>query len=132
MILLAVIYFFAGGPSNTSTTAKIGEDIEGAKAVVFFDVPEMTVNLATSGTKQQYLKLKVSLELPYAAMSTRVEEVMPRVLDTFQVYLRELRADDLKGSAGMFRLKDELRKRVNTAVAPAKVDAILFQEMLVQ
>ena len=119
VILLAVIYFFAGGPSNTSTTAKIGEDIEGAKAVVFFDVPEMTVNLATSGTKQQYLKLKVSLELPYAAMSTRVEEVMPRVLDTFQVYLRELRADDLKGSAGMFRLKDELRKRVNTAVAPA-------------
>jgi flagellar FliL protein len=50
----------------------------------------------------------------------------------FQVYLRELRPADLEGSAGTFRLKEELLRRVNMAVHPAKVDAVLFKELLVQ
>ena len=57
---------------------------------------------------------------------------MPRVIDNFQTYLRELRLDDLKGSAGMYRLREELLVRVNAAAAPAKIKDVLFKEMLVQ
>ena len=132
VIGLAAFYFFMGG-SNGATTAQINNAVPvDARPAVFFELPEMTVNLANDGKNQQYLKLRVALELPSEAFKPKIEQVMPRVLDAFQVYLRELRSDDLKGSAGMFRLKDELRKRVNTAVAPNKIDAILFQDMLVQ
>jgi len=57
---------------------------------------------------------------------------MPRIIDNFQVYLRELRIDDLKGSAGMYRLREELLTRVNAAAQPAKINAVLFKEMLIQ
>ena len=45
---------------------------------------------------------------------------------------RELRKSDLEGSAGIYRLKEELRRRINVAIFPAQVDAILFKELLVQ
>ena len=50
----------------------------------------------------------------------------------FQVYLRELRVEDLSGSAGVYRLKEELLARVNAAVEPINVTDVLFKEMLVQ
>jgi flagellar FliL protein len=53
-------------------------------------------------------------------------------VDAFQVYLRELRKSDLEGSAGIYRLKEELQRRVNVAIYPAQVESILFKEILVQ
>jgi flagellar FliL protein len=102
------------------------------KSTVFFDVPELLVNLNTTGNRSTFLKITVSLELEKPEDVVRIREVMPRILDNFQVYLRELRLDDLRGSAGMYRLREELLARVNAAVAPVKVRDILFKEMLVQ
>jgi flagellar protein FliL len=99
---------------------------------VFYDLPEILVNLNTGGRKSTFLKIRVSLELRNPRDIGRVESVMPRIMDNFQVYLRELRVEDLKGSAGMYRLREELLARVNAAAAPAAVDDVLFKEMLVQ
>ncbi len=62
----------------------------------------------------------------------RISAVMPRIVDNFQIYLRELRIEDLRGSDGIYRLREELLARVNAAVAPVKVTDVLFKEMLVQ
>lgn len=103
-----------------------------SKATLFFDLPEMLVNLNTKGKNASYLKLKVSLEVDDPSTVTRLEKLMPRVVDNFQVYLRELRGEDLAGSAGLYRLKEELLSRVNLAVQPSRVTDVLFREMLVQ
>jgi flagellar FliL protein len=58
--------------------------------------------------------------------------VAPRVIDQFQTYLREMRVEDLRGSAGIYRLRQELLYRVNIAADPVKVKDVLFQEMLIQ
>jgi flagellar FliL protein len=100
--------------------------------MVFFEVPEQLVNLSSQARKTSYLKIRVSLELNGPEDVKTVEAVMPRIIDNFQVYLRELRLEDLKGSAGMYRLREELLTRVNAAVAPARVNDVLFKEMLVQ
>jgi len=100
-------------------------------AVSFVDLPEMTVNL-DAGDRAQYLKVKIALEVAEQKLAQDIQPMMPRVLDTFQTYMRELRPADLEGSAGLFRLKEELTKRVNMAVYPAKVDAVLFKEIVVQ
>jgi flagellar FliL protein len=79
-----------------------------------------------------YLRVKVTLEVQDQKTIEALKPVMPRVLDTFQVHLRELRAGDLEGSAGLFRLREELTRRVNHAIAPAKIRAVLFREVVVQ
>jgi flagellar FliL protein len=103
------------------------------KPPVFVEVPDMLVNLAGSpGDRIQYLKVKVVLEVKEEKQSEAIKPSMPRVTDIFQTYLRELRPTDLNGSAGMFRLKEELTRRVNAAVAPIQVSAVLFKEIVVQ
>lgn len=102
------------------------------KQAVFYDLPEMLVNLSQQEKRSQYLKLKIALELSDQKASSALQPVLPRVLDTFQIYLRELRTDDLEGSAGVYRLKEELLRRVNLAIRPHKVDRILFKEIIVQ
>ena len=78
------------------------------------------------------MKIKVVLEIGDPKVSEEVKPLLPRVEDAFQVFMRELRPSDLEGSAGMYRLKEELLRRVNMTVYPAKVDAVLFKELLVQ
>jgi len=104
-----------------------------AKPAVFLDVPEVLVNLSTTGAdRTQYLKVKVVLELPDATLTPQIQTTMPRVMDAFQTYLRELRPTDLDGSAGLYRLKEELTRRVNAAIAPSRINAVLFKEIVVQ
>jgi flagellar protein FliL len=99
----------------------------------YVDVPEIMVNLAGSpGERVQYLKAKVVLEVKDEKLVEQIKPNMPRITDLFQTYLRELRSGDLNGSVGMFRMKEELTRRVNVAIAPAQVDAVLFKEVLVQ
>jgi len=95
-------------------------------------MPEMLVNLNTAGRRTSFLKISVSLELENATDIPRIEAVMPRIVDNFQIYLRELRVEDLRGSAGLYRLREELLSRVNNAAQPARVNDVLFKEMLVQ
>jgi flagellar FliL protein len=102
------------------------------KSAYFLEIPDISVNLADTGNKPSYLRLKVQLELANQADLAAVEAVMPRVVDQFQTYLRELRVRDLRGSAGIYRLQMELLTRVNAAVAPVEVKDVLFQEILIQ
>jgi flagellar FliL protein len=104
-----------------------------AKPPVFVEVPDMLINLVGApGERVQYLKIKVVLEVKEEKQIEAIKPTMPRVTDIFQTYLRELRPSDLTGSAGLFRLKEELTKRVNVAVAPIPVNAVLFKEVVVQ
>ncbi len=103
------------------------------KPAIFVDLPDVLVNLANAGTdRTQYLKVKIVLELPDANQVAQIQPLMPRVMDAFQTYLRELRPTDLDGSAGLYRLKEELTRRVNAAVAPNRITAVLFKEIVVQ
>ena len=97
-----------------------------------FNLPTMTVNLRGDGEREQFMKLTVALEVANEEVMTEIQPRMAKVVDAFQVYLRELRKSDLEGSAGIYRLKEELRRRVNIAIFPAQVDSILFKEILVQ
>ena len=120
-------YFaFGRGPKQAAAPEK--------KPVAFVDVREMTVNLAgePSQERPRYLKFKVALEVKDPKIVTEVQPLLPRVEDIFQVFVRELRASDLEGSGGIHRLREELLRRVNVAVAPSRVEAVLFKDVVVQ
>jgi flagellar FliL protein len=112
------------GPNGTMITH--GED------VVFVALPEMLVNITGPDGRPAYLKLKLTLEAPDEAAVTALTEHVPRVSDQFNGFLREMRTDDLAGSAGAYRLRLELLRRVNLVIAPQQINAVLIEEMLVQ
>ena len=107
--------------------------VQVVKPPVFVDLPDILVNLSNSGNdRTQYLKVKMTLELADQMLMQQLQPMMPRVTDTFQTYLRELRPTDLDGSAGLYRLKEELTRRVNALISPNRVNAVLFKEIVVQ
>lgn len=103
-----------------------------AAAPSFVDLPEIVANLNGNPRKPSYLKLHAKLELSRPEDAAAVAAVMPRVLDLFQTYLRETRPEELRGSAGVYRLREELIARSSLAAAPVRVQDVLFTEMLVQ
>jgi len=138
IIVAAVVLLLGGGGGGAyfmgllDPLLGLGNAADVPDRVVFLDLPEMVVNLESTNGKPSYLRVQLSLELDEGADMAGLQKFMPRVIDQFQVYLRELRADDLQGSAGIYRLKEELLRRINVAVHPVVVRDVLFKEMLIQ
>lgn len=129
----AALYFMGVFGHKEGTEEEHKEKEEAPKtAAVFFPLGDILVNLSGEGKRPNYLKIKITLELADEKDVPLLESLKPRIIDNFQVYLRELRIEDLRGSAGMYRLREELLLRVTEAVQPARVRDVLFQEMLVQ
>ena len=105
---------------------------EAARTPVFVELPEMIANLNAPGRRPAFVKLKARLELSKEADQVPFTAAQPRVVDLFQTYLREMRPDELRGSAGTYRLREELIARASLAAAPAQVIDVLFSELLVQ
>ena len=125
-------WFFLKKPSPEQIAA--AEAAAKAKnPIAFLDMKDMMISMSNAGQdRQPVMKIKVVLEIADAKAADQVRPLLPRIEDSFQVFMRELRPSDLEGSAGMYRLKEELLRRVNLTVHPAKVDAVLFKELLVQ
>ena len=98
---------------------------------VFYDMPDFLVNLS-GPPPQHYLKMRVALQVKSKEVVPQLETQMPRVLDGFQTFLRELRPEDLEGSRGMLYLKEELLRRLNLATQEPIVTDVLFKEIIVQ
>jgi flagellar FliL protein len=140
MIAAGTLVVLGGGGTAGYLMFGFANDAKSAatpvKPAVFFDVPEMLVNLSTSGgDRTQYLKFQIVLELPDATLTPQIKIAMPRVTDAFQTYLRELRPTDLDSSvgyAGFYRLKQELTRQINAALAPSRINAVLFKQIILQ
>jgi len=121
-------FFFFAGKSHEEKPVPVA-----VKPPSFVDMPEVMINLSsTNNGRPQYLKARIVLEVTDQKVADEIKPVLPRVMDSFQTYLREMRANDLEGSAGLYRVRDELTKRVNLAVAPSRINAVLFKEIVVQ
>lgn len=105
---------------------------EGPDGVTFYTLPDMVVNIQSPDGKPTFLQLKLTLEMHDAELAATLQEEAPRMQDMFQGFLRELRPEDLAGSAGSYQLRTEILRRVNLIAAPGKVDAVLIEKMLVQ
>ena len=129
-----ILAMLAGEPSEPEMQADAGLAEGAAKtgSEIYFELPDFLVNLNTQGKKRNFLKVKLSLELADAGGIPKVERVMPRIQDKVQMYLRELRLEDLQGASAIQRLRIELLDRVNTAAGSIGVNDVLFREMIIQ
>jgi flagellar FliL protein len=120
---------FIGGGEHSDSGGN-SEKTEAKKT--YLDLPDFLVNLNTSSRSSSFLKMTIVLDLADEKDKATIDANMPRILDSFNAYLRELRPSDLYGSAGLYRLREELLARVNKIVAPAQVNDILFKQILIQ
>jgi flagellar FliL protein len=104
---------------------------DGPDGVVFYTLPDIVVNMQTPDGRPTFLKLKLTFELADGSVIEALEPARPRMKDMFQTFLRELRPEDLAGSQGSYQLRMEILRRVNLIVAPAKVNTVLIEEMLI-
>lgn len=121
------------GPKPEDSAAQIAEPAPPPRIPpAFVELPEIVSNLNAPGRRASFVRLKAKIEIAQASDTEAVQAAMPRLLDLFQTYLREVRPEELRGSAGTHRLREELIARASLAVAPARVTDVLFMEMLVQ
>jgi flagellar FliL protein len=99
---------------------------------IYVDLPELIANLNSNPQRPNYVKLTARLEVTRQDDVERVKAAMPRLQDLFLTYIREMRPQELRGSAGTYRLREELLARANLAAAPARVTDVLFTQMLIQ
>ena len=117
-----------GDKKDDKTGAQISDGPDG---VVFYTPPDIVVNMQTADGRPTFLKLKLTFELPDHDTADTLDQNMPRMQDMFQTFLRELRPEDLSGSEGSYQLRMELLRRVNLVIAPAKINTVLIEEMLI-
>jgi flagellar FliL protein len=120
-----------GQEANPPAAGDRAEPVE-PRAPVFMDLPEILTNLSTTGRRATFIRLRSKLEIAKPEDAVAIQAAMPRLQDLFQTYLREMRPEELRGSQGTYRLREELRARANIAVHPVRVLDVLFVEMIVQ
>jgi len=121
-----------GGAEGGEADPSLGVIAPGPDGVTFYTLPDMVMNIQSPDGRPTFLKLKLTLEMQDAEVATHLQEEMPRLQDMFTGFVRELRPEDLSGSAGTYQLRAEILRRVNLIAAPGKIDAVLIEEMLVQ
>lgn len=140
VVLLAVAgVLLMGGGGGKEEHHETPEEIAAKEAAaalaskpVYYELPEFLVNLNSTTSRVSFLKMSVTLELKDAAAVATMDANKPRILDIFNTYLRELRAADVQGSAGIYRLRTELLTRLNSTIEDGTVKDILFGEIIVQ
>ena len=129
----AGLFVYLSSQGGAAESHEADATAAGPAQTFIFNLPTMTVNLNSDGAGDKaFMKLTVALEVANEATMVEIQTRLAKVIDAFQVYLRELRKSDLEGSAGIYRLKEELLRRVNVAIYPSRVESVLFKEILVQ
>ena len=140
VILGAVAFFMLGGKKGGDAKEPNQEEIDLAKEeeeeeeekTYYYKMDEFLVNLNSPGNSTKFVRTTISIVLDSKDAKDALEKQMPVVRDSFLVYLKELRPSDLKGSSGIYNLKDELLLRVNKLIEPDEATDILFEEIVVQ
>jgi flagellar FliL protein len=134
IVVLAGLWFSGVGPRLLGIKHNEPDKQEANKPAmpVFVDLPDMIANLNSPSNKPSYIKLQARLEVSQPEDAEKIKQEMPRLQDIFQTYLREMRPEELRGSPGIYRLREELLGRANVAVAPVRVNDVLFTQLLIQ
>jgi flagellar FliL protein len=107
-----------------------GHGKEGGSGLV--EVAPLMVNLRTNDGQARFLKLRILLAPGSPEDAATIEANLPMIIDRYQPFLRELRPEDLAGSAAVYRLKEELLLRAADTVGEGVVADVLIQDMVQQ
>ena len=129
---VAAVMFLPKGEKKEEHAAAPAEGGHGEDAATYIDAPAMVVNLRGADGTARFLKIRFTLVPESADKVEEIKAKLPAVVDAFQPFLRELRPEDLAGSAAVFRIKEEMLVRANEALGKGEIKDILIQDLIQQ
>lgn len=105
---------------------------EESDAAGFVEVPPLVVNLRSANGSARFLRLRLLIVPSSSASGAVIREKLPLIIDRYQPFLRELRPEDLSGSAAVYRIKEELLLRSGDVLGAGIVTDILIQDLIQQ
>ncbi len=123
---VAAYMLMGSGPAKPSAES---HEEEGA---TYVDAPAMVVNLRGADGSARFLKIRFTFVPASAPKGEVIKAKLPLIVDAFQPFLRELRPEDLAGSAALFRIKEEMLVRATGVMGPNVVKDILIQDLIQQ
>lgn len=103
-----------------------------AKVLIFYDLPEVSTQIKDINGEKSFVKVKINIELSSVEDAKKVEDLMPKITDAIIAYTKELSAEEVNGSSGLYWLKEELLYRINLIVSPVNVLNLNFKNFEVQ
>ncbi|WP_203071307.1 flagellar basal body-associated FliL family protein [Falsiroseomonas ponticola] len=143
LIIAGAVVLLAGGGAGAAFFLKLPpfgggaahhEEAAAPQAAppVFVEIPDIVANLNAGARRQSFVRLKARLEVARREDAAIAMAAMPRLQDLFTTYLREMRPEELRGSIGTQRLREELLARANLATRAGTITDVLFVELIVQ
>ena len=120
---------------NKATGAKDGDAVAAMYIPDGVQVQSRGVATGRAAIRARYLEdWKTTTEQPASVEYAKAaEDGTILVVGNWHVVVQGAKGpEDLRGSGGTYRLREELLARGNLAVAPARINDVLFTEMLVQ
>ncbi|MCQ0091819.1 flagellar basal body-associated protein FliL [Roseovarius sp. M141] len=101
----------------------------GAMPVVAYVPIEPLVISLGKGMSGRHLRFRAELEV-IPAYRAEVEQLLPRVVDVLNTYLRALKLEDLTDSAGLLRLRAQMLRRVQVVTGGDRINDLLIMEFV--
>jgi len=116
---LLVVGLGAGGFALWSSGGEEAEAVTPAvsSSAKFVDAPPMLIFVIVAANENK---------------ADEVKDKMPLIVDSLQSFLRELRPDDLAGSAAVYRIKEEMMVRMRRGFGAGSIQDVLIQDLIEQ
>lgn len=121
---------WSGTILGTESSNKTEAEYAASKAedVYFVPVDPLVISLGDA-SNARHLRFRANLEVP-TPYKDEVKNILPRVVDVLNSYLRALDASDLEERAALTRLRAQMLRRVQVVVGPGRVNDLLVMEFV--
>lgn len=104
------------------------EEAEALPALAFVPMETLVINLPESA-RAKHLLFTAQLEVE-PAYTQEVTDLMPRIVDVLNGYLRAVQLSELEDPTALIRLRAQMLRRVQVVVGEGRVKDILIMEFV--
>jgi flagellar basal body-associated protein FliL len=130
----AVYFLFLRTPANAPQETAIQYNAS------YYPLPELKLSVKKDEENLSYLVIGLTLKLPEGLKPENFHKKEPEILDALHTYFSSITLDSLGSSpskslvspVGLERLRQNLIRRLNTVLAPLKIESILFRKLITQ
>lgn len=121
--------FYATYSGLLATGGKPGERPASTKRVEFVPIEPLTVSIGDPAGKR-FLRFRAELEVE-PGYGKDVAQMMPRVVDVLNTYLRSISMSDVEDPSSLLTLRSQMRRRIDLVVGGDRVNDLLIMEFVV-
>ena len=102
-------------------------------APVYYEMKTMTVNLKPSAQRARpFIRLTLQVELQGESAKKAFIDNETKIVDTMQTHLRGVQYEELNGTEGTERLREDLTIIINRIIQPERAITVLYKDIFMR